>query len=214
MILKHKSGKSYKVSVKKSFVKKLQRNRVKENFPVLLNDLVDECKTFRTLGDKYGVSRESIRLYYKKCLSNTLPLKTGRDRISECVLHEPNSHSNDYVKYVWDKLIHLGYYPSRVNNNNKRCINVNGKIYRIYYSSKPRKTGPTGPLYYHFHADSYNLKLKYDYKILVTGAHDIFIIKKYKHKDLFIPAFKLAVYKNHKPLIDWNNLRNNFELLN
>lgn len=115
-------NKKYNIKVKDSAIERKRTSTVKENFSELVLDLFNECNTFKDIGEKYGVTRESIRLYYSQYLAGTLPCKTGRDRISECTIREPVRIASHRSVIVWKKLKSLGFDVKRWNNQDRKSV--------------------------------------------------------------------------------------------
>ena len=81
-----------------------------------LSLLVQECHTLKAVGERYGMTREMARLYYRRYLAPVLEAKNGRERQRACTLARVHiKQFPDSVLAVWRMARRWGLSVSVVN---------------------------------------------------------------------------------------------------
>ena len=106
--------------------------------------LAQECHTLKVIGERYGMTREMARLYYRKYLAPVLEAKNGRERKRVCTLARIHIEQfPDSVLAVWRMARRWGVSVSALNSVRRdggvdtlrKALRLNDCMCRIHTTS-------------------------------------------------------------------------------
>lgn len=189
-----------------------------------LEQLLNEGKTFREIGDMAGVSYQAISHLYKHHFEHLMP--TGWERRKAIINEQWKQKGKTYLdgiehlSIIAEEAKKVGYEVEPIEKESirgwhKDKILINGKICRVYHPKVPGSTSEDSNRLYYRISLSRSPLLKCDFLIALVGEgpYDIFIFPSgdildqfgegKHHKMLYIPSEYQDPYNNQYPKIDW-----------
>jgi hypothetical protein len=184
-------GRPVEIPVARRAIELAKRRYGDDFFPNLLSDLTVDCYNFSALGEKYSLTRERIRQYYIKYLSEHCPRRTGKQRVAFCSRQKPRFQGAvgypDETLLVWRRARRVDFQVQRCDTNlvisgrdlrytQIMALLINGKRCHIMRSNRPSTSGRSNKQKYYRLVVSRGPVARYDFYVLVINQEQIYII--------------------------------------